>query len=339
MKLRRLQATAGGATFIVSLPKAWTERLGLKPGEYLGIDERPDGSLVVRPERAEKPRRIERSVDFETAGRDLAIREIVAHYISGADSIALKGAGLDWEAQKGISDTARRLLPGVEVTDEAEGRVVFSVVLAPGELTPQKVLQRAYSVADWMFENAVTGMTKPDEILCRDVIERDYEVDRLTLLAARQLTKAVSSPEFLDSLGMGLDEAMYYRLLFANVELLADLAVDVARQGIDLQGKRVPPALLESVSTYSAEARELFEKSMKSFTARDAKLASRVIEKCNRLSAEGLPELGKEILTRKGEPETVAVLARTVSSLSIAVAIAKGIAEQNINRAATGVTR
>ena len=52
MSVRRVQLT-GKSTLIVSLPKKWTKKNGLKKGDSLMIKETKDGSLRITPSQTE----------------------------------------------------------------------------------------------------------------------------------------------------------------------------------------------------------------------------------------------------------------------------------------------
>jgi phosphate uptake regulator len=50
MERRKVQLV-GGNTFMVSLPKKWADRIGLKKQDEIEIEEQPDGALWLSPMR------------------------------------------------------------------------------------------------------------------------------------------------------------------------------------------------------------------------------------------------------------------------------------------------
>ncbi|TRO56011.1 AbrB/MazE/SpoVT family DNA-binding domain-containing protein, partial [Candidatus Bathyarchaeota archaeon] len=52
--LRKVQVT-GGSTFIISLPKAWVEQMGLQRGSVIRISQKDDLTLCLTPEGADTP--------------------------------------------------------------------------------------------------------------------------------------------------------------------------------------------------------------------------------------------------------------------------------------------
>ena len=56
MEIRKVQQT-GGSTYIISLPKPWAEKVGIKPGSRVGVQPQPNGKLLISSEIDTKPLR------------------------------------------------------------------------------------------------------------------------------------------------------------------------------------------------------------------------------------------------------------------------------------------
>src|SRR2546427_10105631 len=90
MEGRKLKLT-GVSTYVVSLPKHWVVDSGLKAGDTVFLETKPEGSVMIRPrptERAHLRRRI-----FEEKGeerRDHLLRKRIGAYIGGFNFIEIR---------------------------------------------------------------------------------------------------------------------------------------------------------------------------------------------------------------------------------------------------------
>jgi antitoxin component of MazEF toxin-antitoxin module len=48
IETRKVQQT-GGSTYIISLPKQWAEKMGIKTGVRVSLQAQPDGKLLIDP--------------------------------------------------------------------------------------------------------------------------------------------------------------------------------------------------------------------------------------------------------------------------------------------------
>jgi len=49
IETRKVQKT-GGSSYIISLPKVWIDKHGVKKNDTLGILSQPDGNLLITPQ-------------------------------------------------------------------------------------------------------------------------------------------------------------------------------------------------------------------------------------------------------------------------------------------------
>ena len=107
MEIRKLQKT-GGASLSVTLPKKWAEGFKLKGHDQVSVHVRKSGSLMLRPLKLKE--QIFRSHLDATGlkGRQLN-RELIAHFIAGADEIQITAEAFKPEQRRNIRDTIQSL--------------------------------------------------------------------------------------------------------------------------------------------------------------------------------------------------------------------------------------
>ena len=115
--MRKMQRTPTG-TFFVCLPRAWSEKHGLKKGILVALRETSDGNLVIDPTYgAEQAPRVS-----TLHGGPYLRREIVGHYLLGSDIIRVEGKErIDFEVRNAVKETVGSLIgllvagPGAEL--------------------------------------------------------------------------------------------------------------------------------------------------------------------------------------------------------------------------------
>ena len=177
MTERKLQFT-GGSSFIVSLPKDWVEKAGLKAGSSVHIAAENDGSLRLSP-RLIEARSKEAAIEKGTTENTL--RRILAAYIAGADSIVVKG-----KDTAEVCEEARLRLSGLEIVEEQRDRTVMRVLAHEEELNYDVLLKRLYVVSEVLCNLAIRTVSKNEDVKL-EAQRRDNDADRLYLLIMRCL--------------------------------------------------------------------------------------------------------------------------------------------------------
>src|SRR5512137_1754626 len=95
MEYRRLQMSKGGS-YLLSLPKGWVVRTGLKGGDVLRLEEGEGATLTIRIEGTVESEKGATEVIKEAEGLE---RQIRSNYLYGIDTI--------------IVDLGRKMTPAI----------------------------------------------------------------------------------------------------------------------------------------------------------------------------------------------------------------------------------
>ena len=85
IETRKVQQT-GGSTYIISLPKQWAEKMGIKTGVRVSLQAQPDGKLLIDPMLEGRTIKTKR-IDITGCGVKSLERDIVSAYLYGYDRI------------------------------------------------------------------------------------------------------------------------------------------------------------------------------------------------------------------------------------------------------------
>jgi phosphate uptake regulator len=333
---RRIQKT-GGSTYIISLPKNWVVSRGLGPGDTLFFTPRADGSLTVFAESggpSETERRVvEVSDDLEV---EHLFRRLIAEYIAGYPLLEIRTPSrMSARTREVVRNFAQRMI-GPEILEETAESVILQDVVGQNPLPIPSVIRRMHQMVRAMQTDAMAAFRAGDTSIARDVIERDWEVDRLHWFLEKQVTSALRDARILVSLDLTLPECSTYLLASRVLERIADHAVRIAETVTILGKERTPERLIIELDRMAASAATALADALDSLDSRDIEKANAVIDAAKRITRERDHVL-HELTSKRGR---LAVgLAYVLESLERSAFYASDLAEIAINRAVESPAR
>ena len=329
-ELRRIQKT-GGATYIISLPKRWIKQQGLNVGDIIAIEPLPDGNLILSPYRFEETK-IHREAVLEANPKesvDVLIRNFVAYYLVGYDSIKVLFKEGMRQHKEALKNFVREKLIGAEVIEESAKHVLIQCIVRYNELPLKKTLERMSVLAEFMIDDAIRAFIDFDKDLAEEVIRRDNDVDRFYLYAVRQLKQLISNvraklPEEIKR----PREFLGYRIVVKSIERVADHAARIASSANRLE-KCISEDLGKIFLSLSRNVRAIFREAVTSFLERDLSSSHRVINKSVEFSRK-CESLLLKILSN-ADARTAAMLSLVLDSIKRIADYSADIAEIALN--------
>ncbi len=220
----------GEGTILVSLPKSWVRKNGIRKGDDLSVEELSARKLIVKPlEGAEDT---PKAVEIEYPGDDLSqvTNDVTGAYLLGHDVIRIVGTKvITREDRAGIKATIGRLV-GLEIMDEDSKRITIQFLLEPTAIVPEKVVRRMSGLLEGMLKDTAEALSKGDDKLLALVGERDDEVDRLYFLLVRATRAAIVSPEMAEGYGLSAVDLLDYRVLASFLESVGDAVSELSHK-------------------------------------------------------------------------------------------------------------
>ena len=328
MEGRKLQLT-GGSTYVVSLPKKWVTTTGLKAGDTVFLETKPDGSVSVRPGPAEKGEPLTKV--FEEKGdvhREHLLRKLIGAYITGYGHIEVRFPPEMGPFVRRVARDFCRLVIGPEIIEETRNTILLQDLSDPTELSAEKGLRRMYMSVRAMLEDSLRSLKTGDETLAKDVVQRDQDVDRLYWLVAKQYHLAHMGPAAANVGGkVGIHNQ---RLVAKLLERIGDHAERIASTFPVLGEKGLDPKLLKEMEAALESAVSILDGSFTALVAADIDAANEALDALGphmRLIAG----LKHHVASKRGEE--LLALALVIDSLDRAAGYSVDIAEVAINHA------
>jgi phosphate uptake regulator len=327
---RRIQKT-GGSTFIVSLPKSWVVGRGLRAGDVLFFAPRSDGSLTVYPEEGARVEDLRRTVEVSNEmDQEHLFRLLIAEYIAGAPLLEVRTpARMSARTRDVVRSFTQRMI-GPEILEETAEAVVLQDVVGANPLPIPSVIRRMHQMVRAMQTDAMAAFRDQDVQIAKDVIERDWEVDRLHWFVQKQVTTALRDARTLASLGLTLPECATYLLASRVLERIADHAVRIAETVTMLGREKLPAGVVASLDNLSDAAARALAEAVDSLETKDVARANAVVDDAKLVTRER-EKILRELATKRGR---MAVgLAYVLESLERSSLYASDLAEIAINHA------
>jgi phosphate uptake regulator len=327
---RRIQRT-GGSTFIISLPKTWVLARGLGAGDVLQFTPREDGSLTIYAASATPAESQRRPVVVSNdADEQHLFRRLIAEYIAGYPLLEIRTNGrMSARTREVVRSFAQRMI-GPEILEETSESVILQDVVGQNPLPIPSIVRRMHQMVRAMQSDAMAAFRGRDESIGRDVVERDWEVDRLHWFLEKQVTSALRDARILATLDLSLPECSTYLLASRILERIADHAVRIAETVRLLGPEPIPEKILGELDRLAGRAAACLDDALDSLDRKDIEKANEVIDASKQVARER-EHILRELSSKKGR--LAVAVAYVLESLERSAAYATDLAEIAINAA------
>ncbi|MDE1881326.1 MAG: phosphate uptake regulator PhoU [Euryarchaeota archaeon] len=333
--LRRVQRT-GSASLTVTLPKWWTEAMGVRSGDALRFRDLGGGRLEVSHANSAEPKEnpLPRTLSVDARGADphFLSRIIVGAYITGHDQVVLVGR-VSAAQRAEVARTVSRLLGTTIVEDEPDRMEVRNFV-DPTHYGLPRLLGRM--VALLKMQNEVLRSALHDH--GRLDLERsgalEDEVDRIYRLMVRQLL--LSSDNFRIAKEVGVPShhfQMGYRVVGKALEEIGDLLSDTGRElGSRMEGEwDVPRDVANDLAAWLSRIEGHLSRTIAAFAHPSTVEANSALNDVQD-DLPGLKELENEIPRRVRDKLSALMAQRLVGRMTQTLRMLVVIGEISINR-------
>ncbi len=336
-ELRKIQVT-GGSTYIISLPKDWVDKMGLKRGSVVSIVQQDDMTLRIQQRSDESPERMKKVIitTTETDNPESVVRRLVSAYLIGYNIIQVRSPGkrLDSGVRFAVKDFVRKKLVGTEILNDLPNDLTLQVLLSYSELSAKDALRRMSVIAAAMHRDAMQALTSDNPRIAREIIANDDEVDRFSLYVVRLLKVAVMDPHILRESGIATPrQCLGYRLIVKSVERMADHAVNIAENRLALNLVPINAEILSELGKISDSALKVFEASMESLFDENYAEADGVMEAAE--ETRGMEDEVIHKIVKLAPVEDVPPLRLIVESIVRTAEYGSDIAEMVLNMTVT----
>jgi phosphate uptake regulator len=276
MEVRKLQTTKAG-TFIVTIPKDWVTKLGLKKGHLVSM-ELEEGDIVVSPVNAKTPpqsRPLHLDGNLDQKMLELSI---TASYIQGHDITEVISKEKILPEQKRWIREAVENLVGVEIAEEYSDKVVLQNLVDPLKFDLDRSMEKFSATSLAVLADAIKALMTQDRMLAQDAYERGYQSTRLYRLLMRLAIQVVRSRKLRDEMKVHNIEELVGRVMaIKELGRIAYYAMRVAQHVREIEN-RPDATTMVTIEKMAKATAQMQERAFEAFMKKDLGLASSVIE-------------------------------------------------------------
>ncbi|MHA1660702.1 MAG: PhoU domain-containing protein [Promethearchaeota archaeon] len=283
IETRKVQQT-GGSSYIISLPKVWIIRHGIKKNDTLGILSQPDGNLLITPKIDSEAFLSSKEIivdDYKDS--DFLFRILIGAYIMGYSKFILKSSK---KIELNVRDCITKFTQiaiGPEIIEESNNIIIIKDLVNPKEMPFNKTIRRMYILAQNMHEDAIKALLSRDIELANKVINRDNDVDRLHWLIGRQSHIILRDIILCQKMGITLEDANHFQLISRFLERIGDHAVKIAKNAILTFNQKINEKIIEKISKASKISLKLLTKSLDAWLQKNIVIANETVESIKEL--------------------------------------------------------
>jgi len=219
MEYRKLMAF-GNSSFIISIPKAWVEKNRLKKGDVLLVEQKPHELIVSSKDLSERRKFNEVTINPEGKTFEELKTEIISLYVNNYDIVTV----VNVKDASTIKDIFRSLV-GMEVIEETSSKIVAKDLLDIQEVSLDNIIRRVDIIIRSMLSDSVELNVENAE----SVVERDKEVNRLSLLGFRTAKAATDNPRLLKLFETNYWNVMLAKQIITSLERFGDQVKRIIR--------------------------------------------------------------------------------------------------------------
>ncbi len=328
MEPRKVQKV-GQSTLSVSLPMAWTKKVGIQKGDLVFISEESDSALRLTTEPGKTENDVEYVVNVDRCDNTKVLaRVIVGNYVLGRSLIRVEAnRRLMREQIESIREVTHRLL-GIGIIEESDRHLLLQCSIDPKKFPLETVVRRLYVLTSIMFRETLDSIVDGDLELAKDAITREYEADTIYWLLARLLASAQQSRAVADSIGI-LDpmDIVQHSIIAWYLEMIGDRVTHIASNVIQLQDVRevADSTLIERLNQIGVIAFNMFDKAVSSIFDGNLTIASDAVDMYDTIEREESTLMKR--FHNGSSPELAAIISEIAWDFKIIAEHSSAIAE------------
>lgn len=328
MEPRKVQKV-GQSTLSVSLPMAWTKKVGIQKGDLVFITEESDSALRLTTEPGKTENNVEYVVNVDRCDNTKVLaRVIVGNYVLGRSLIRVEAnRRLMREQIESIREVTHRLL-GIGIIEESDRHLLLQCSIDPKKFPLETVVRRLYVLTSIMFRETLDSIVDGDLELAKDAITREYEADTIYWLLARLLASAQQSRAVADSIGI-LDpmDIVQHSIIAWYLEMIGDRVTHIASNVIQLQDVRevADSTLIERLNQIGVIAFNMFDKAVSSIFDGNLTIASDAVDMYDTIEREESTLMKR--FHNGSSPELAAIISEIAWDFKIIAEHSSAIAE------------
>jgi phosphate uptake regulator len=221
----------GNSSHVVSIPKEWMDKNGLKKGDLVFFQEGESNEMILFPKERKLVPNSERKIDIDTTDREIddIKREITSAYINNFNFLNIRGKDL----KQKTNQIKEIILPltGLEILEQNPKEIIVKDLLDVETVSPRKMIRRIDNTIRAIFEDLRLGMkeNKMKNELVEEILSEDKSINKMYFLVLKIIKIGMNNKALMKSFEMGYNELSSAQGITMNLEYIGDDLKRIAR--------------------------------------------------------------------------------------------------------------
>jgi len=218
----------GKSSFVLSLPKGWIQKNGLKGKDVLYVEEENNFLKIIPKERKNEVIEEKKVIDIEGKTYDEVNRRLISAYINNYTEIILKGK--NEIVRKNVNNLMDKI--GIEIVEQNQNEIIIKDFLSMEGIEIDKIIRRMDNMIRSLFDDVKTGLESKvfKESIYDEMIKVDKNINKIYFLIWKIVKKGQKMPYFfIEKLNMHPEDLANIQWLTIQLESIADEIKRVAK--------------------------------------------------------------------------------------------------------------
>jgi phosphate uptake regulator len=215
----------GNSSHVISLPKTWLDKQGIKKGDIIYFEENEKGDIIISSKEykdTDEGKNLKIDIDGLT-NKEIQL-EIVSGYIKEFRKIILTGKEIKTKATE-IRKILHELI-GIEIIEQTKSKIIAKDFLNICEIRLEDLRKRLNSVVTNMIKDSKLG---GEDSNYKDIKNRDHDANKFTYVLLRVIRRGLEKPNIRKSIGLTKLELAHEQHTVLAMERIADIAKWISR--------------------------------------------------------------------------------------------------------------
>jgi len=264
-EIRSLQKIKGGS-YVITLPRWWVERTGVKKGQKIVVVSDPIGLRLI-------PQSLRKLPEVELIREDFThirhIRYVVfSYYMQGVNKITiLSKDGFSPDERRELRRLRGELL-GADIVEDTNNRISLKFITSVSEEAIHDRIARMAKFAYEVHEDTLQSMRERNLILAGEIVERIEEIMRQYRATYRYLTLSILNPYQPQAI-KDVRELAVYSVVIRDLYMAVYYATQISKTLLELGNTQINKDIWGMLTEMYGVVVKMYENAVDAFKSED----------------------------------------------------------------------
>jgi len=266
-EIRSLQKIKGGS-YVITLPRWWVERTGVKKGQKIFVVSDPIGLRLI-------PQSLRKLPEVELYREDFSqIRHIryavFSYYMQGVSKITIYSRnGFSPDDRRELRKLRGELL-GADIVEDTTNKISLKFVASVSDELLHERIARMARFAYEVHRDTLTSLRDKNLTLAGEIVERIDEIMRQYRATYRYLTLSILNPHQPQAI-RDVRELAVYSVVIRDLYMAVYYATQISRTFLEIGKDDINKEIWDMITKMYEVVVKMYENAVEAFTSEDVK--------------------------------------------------------------------